>query len=266
MGTELTPRQARARQGRARRWAIAVVVVGVVVGLGAIAWPQLASVESPHRMDDHEPLVQAGARPLGQPPRTRHGLGSFSFVAEQQMSEVPVAYDPCHRVPYTISGKPPAPGADALVEQAVRRVSRATGLVFVRHARAERPWTFERMDTSYGRSEVVIGWTNPTDITQLRGQEAGLGRSVHMTDFYTAERFYVTGAVSLDAPQLARLLRRPDGELRVRAVVMHQLAHVVGLDDVQDEGELMYDGALRRLTFGPGDREGLAALGSGSCY
>lgn len=266
VGKELTPAQARARQGRARRWAITLAVAGVVVGLGALAWPRLASVESPHRMDDVRPLVRPGTRPLGQPPKAPQGLGSFSFVAEQQMSDDPVAYDPCWPVPYAITGRPPAPEADAIVDQAVRQVARATGLVFERHARAEQPWTFEFMNTSHGRSEVVIGWSDPEEITRLRGADAGLGRSIYMTDSVTAERFYVTGAVSLDTPQLGRLLRRPDGVARVRAVVMHQLAHVVGLADVPDDGELMYDGDLRRLTFGPGDREGLAALGSGSCY
>ena len=50
-----------------------------------------------------------------------------------------------------------------------------------------------------------------------------------------------------------------------QAIVDHELAHVVGLGHVDDSGELMYGHALRRTTYGPGDREGLARLGSVDC-
>jgi hypothetical protein len=38
------------------------------------------------------------------------------------------------------------------------------------------------------------------------------------------------------------------------------------LDHVDDPSELMYDRNVGLTEFGPGDREGLAALGSGSCF
>jgi hypothetical protein len=50
-----------------------------------------------------------------------------------------------------------------------------------------------------------------------------------------------------------------------QAIVDHELAHVVGLGHVEDPGELMYEHALERTTYGPGDREGLARLGSVDC-
>jgi hypothetical protein len=40
----------------------------------------------------------------------------------------------------------------------------------------------------------------------------------------------------------------------------------VGLDHVEDPGELMYADNVGRVTLGPGDRRGLAALGSGQCF
>jgi hypothetical protein len=61
------------------------------------------------------------------------------------------------------------------------------------------------------------------------------------------------------------MLEMPNGRDLARAVVMHELAHVVGLDHVDDPGELMHDQNVGTLDFGPGDLEGLAALGSGSC-
>lgn len=251
---------------RLRRWVTTLVVGGAIVGVASLFWPTIASVKSPHAMVNRVPMKQPGAHPLGHPPRVRHGIGSFSFVAEQQMSDAPVAYDPCRRITYAIREELAPPGSDKIVEEALREVSRVTGLVFVRRAHPPREWTYDWVDTSYGRSPVIIDWTNPQAVPGLRGEEAGLGRSLYMTDGPTAERFYVTGAVALDTPQLETLLAGPNGAARVRAVVMHQLGHVVGLDDVDDKDELMHGPGSTRLTFGPGDREGLAALGSGPCF
>ena len=231
-----------------------------------LVWPTLASVKSPHAWSSVVHPSRPDARPLGQPPRVRHGVGSFTFRAEQQLSHDPVAYDPCRKVPYAINEKDAPPGTDEIVEDAVRQVSRATGLVFVRRLHVDRYPTYDTVDTNYGRAPVVVSWTTPADVPGLHGRSAGLGRSVYMTDGATAEHVYVTGAVALDAPQLAQLLRRPHGDAFVRAVVMHQLGHVVGLADVDDRNELMYGNGIGRLTFGPGDREGLAALGSGQCF
>ncbi len=47
-------------------------------------------------------------------------------------------------------------------------------------------------------------------------------------------------------------------------VLMHELAHVLGLDHVDDLGELMHPSSPRS-SWGPGDRAGLAALGDAPC-
>ncbi len=254
------------RRRRLRRWGTGTAVVGALAGAAALAWPQISAVRSPHAMDDVAPLSQPGTHPLGHPPEVRHGVGSFSFAAEQQMSERPVAYDPCRAVPYAINEHGAPPGTDAIVDDAVTAVSRATGLVFLRRPQPARLPTYDSVDTRYGRSPVVISWTTPRAVPGLRGETTGLGRSVYMTDGPSAQRHYVTGAVALDTPQLDALLPRPAGAAQVRAAVMHALAQVVGLDDVAAPDELMSRGGTRRLSFGPGDREGLAALGSGPCF
>jgi predicted Zn-dependent protease len=51
----------------------------------------------------------------------------------------------------------------------------------------------------------------------------------------------------------------------MRAILDHELGHVVGLGHVQDPHELMYDEQLERTTFGPGDLQGLARVGSVAC-
>jgi hypothetical protein len=49
-------------------------------------------------------------------------------------------------------------------------------------------------------------------------------------------------------------------------VVLHELGHLVGLDHVRDRGELMFPTANDVVGYGPGDLQGLAALGRGACF
>lgn len=83
-------------------------------------------------------------------------------------------------------------------------------------------------------------------------------------DGTTTERL---GAVALDGPQLARVRGRYGGRDGVRAVIEHELGHVVGLGHVPDSGQLMSeDMHASMVSFGSGDRAGLARLGGGRCY
>jgi hypothetical protein len=76
---------------------------------------------------------------------------------------------------------------------------------------------------------------------------------------------YVTGAVRLDAIKLGKELAHPQGNLRVQAVILHEIGHLVGLDHVNDQAELMYLRGGTLTDSGPGDLTGLATLGNGTC-
>lgn len=118
------------------------------------------------------------------------------------------------------------------------------------------------------REPVIIAWTNPEAVPGLSGDVAGLGGSAAREDSYTGDLEdleYVTGMVALDSAQLQELLTRPQGHAVARAIVMHELGHVVGLGHVKDPNELMSAENVERVDPGPGDREGLAALGTGRC-
>jgi hypothetical protein len=51
----------------------------------------------------------------------------------------------------------------------------------------------------------------------------------------------------------------------VRAVILHELGHLVGLGHVADPNQLMSETNYGLHDFGPGDQEGLARLGGGTC-
>ena len=74
------------------------------------------------------------------------------------------------------------------------------------------------------------------------------------------------GQISLDAPDLAGIMAsRPDGAAEVRAIIMHELGHVLGLAHVNDPSQLMYAENKGVQDFAAGDRAGLALLGAGPC-
>ncbi len=206
------------------------------------------------------------AKPLGTPPRVPTGVGSFRYVRTQPGSDQPVAYDPCKPIEYVVNGALAPTGADSLLRQALRQVSAATGLVFVAKGSTDRLPHENRFALSPARRPVLIAWTTPEVVPGLRGAVAGLGGSTAVPVDSTRFREYVTGEIALDTPQLRQVLSRSNGAPEVRAIIMHELGHVVGLAHVDDPHELMYRENVGQRTFGPGDREGLAALGSGHCF
>ena len=93
-----------------------------------------------------------------------------------------------------------------------------------------------------------------------------MGGSVSVTA-PSGARVLVTGAVTFDGEKLGKILKQPEGEQVVRAVVLHELGHVVGLDHVDAKSQLMFKRSQHGVTdFGAGDLTGLAALGKGGCF
>ena len=124
-----------------------------------------------------------------------------------------------------------------------------------------------RQQDRYGDrwAPVLLAWTTPEQDPRLRGDTAGIAGSVPESTGMSGDLRYVTGIVVLDAPQFRDLLRQVAGWERARAIVMHELGHLVGLAHVEDPLELMGERNMIPLEFGPGDLQGLATLGNGSC-
>jgi hypothetical protein len=211
------------------------------------------------------------ARHGAGPSRPAIGSGSYRFIAHQAgRPDDPVTYDPCRPIHVVVNDRIAPAGADDLLDQALSEVAGATGLTFVRDGRTDelprrdRPL---RDPGRYGRgwSPVVVGWTTPDAEPGLGGRVVGLGGSSRVVDELAGRWTFVTGTVSLDTPALAGILGRPDGAAEVRAVLMHELGHVVGLAHVDDPGQLMYADNVGVTQLGPGDLTGLAALGRGRC-
>jgi predicted Zn-dependent protease len=53
----------------------------------------------------------------------------------------------------------------------------------------------------------------------------------------------------------------------VRAIILHELGHLVGLDHTSDRGQIMFSEAEFNVRdYAPGDLRGLARLGTQACF
>lgn len=255
------PRPRRQGGGDATTWLSLIAALAAALA-AVVAFPSLL----PGPVRD---AFGIGPDRLAAPPSVS-GDGSFAFLAHQPGDRSkPVGYDPCRVIGVRINPDGAPPGSVALVEDALAEVSDATGLV-LRYAgpSSERPhWKSTTVPTIFGRVQtrpVLVTWATDAEVPQLAGDVAGIGGSVAFKESDGVTR-YVTGGITLDEDAFREMADQPAGTAEMRAIVLHELGHVVGLAHVKDARELMNADNVGLLDFGTGDRLGLAAVGSGSC-
>lgn len=196
--------------------------------------------------------------------------GPYRFLLTQPNSAAPVTYDPCRVVPVVVNRAKMPAGGDAILSGALAELRRRAGLSFqVEGASDEAPTTPRKsfQPERYGDrwAPVLIAWTDPAGAPVLAGDVGGAGWS-NAVDAASGRVVYVTGQVYLDGPAVGEMLKARDGTAQAQALLLHELAHVVGLDHVDDDSQLMHPIGTRGLTgFATGDLQGLAMLGAGPC-
>lgn len=207
-------------------------------------------------------LVGLGDDRVGAAPAVPDGSGSYEFLQTQPHTGEPVGYDPCRVIEVEVNPDGAPEGYDALVDTAIEHTSGATGLRFQRVGLTDRR---PPKLTTARRQPVLVAWATADEVPDLAGDVAGIGGSTAVERGFR-DRTYVTGQVVLDADVYDDLDDGDDLEYAsAQAIVDHEFGHLVGLDHVDDPGELMYADNVGVTTYGPGDLEGLARLGNIPC-
>jgi hypothetical protein len=233
---------------RRRRWPVAIVAgivaMTVVAQVGAVTWFA------------DRPEVQ----------------GEFAFIGSSP--DGPYRWNPCQPIHYEVNVDNAPPGALADVREAIHRVSEATGIGFV-----EEGMTARTVDMQIGRAfqsripgeprylPLLVDWVPHEHFDFVADTHKAAAFAQPSRGFGDLARTYVSGVVAMDAGE-----RLPGGfgQRYSRGVVlMHELAHVMGLAHVGSPNEIMWSPETSDLKapnlwqsdWGPGDLEGLAAVG-----
>lgn len=264
------------RTGKFRAALAPAAVLALVAALYVISTHQsdsnVAEVAAASRPPGYPPVDDTVSdAPLGTPPPAPSPAGPYEFMATQDSSPDPVAWDPCRPVRYVVNATGAPAGSESLVSEAIARVAAATGLVFVDEGATDEPWAKQRepyQPDSYGEkwAPALIVWSNEREVAGLAGYIAGLGGPIGRA-YADGRLAYVSGQVALDAEDLGQMLAESGGQQLARAVIQHELGHMAGLDHVADPTQLMYSEGSEAQAgdWGTGDLAGLHELGSGDC-
>ncbi|WP_091023878.1 matrixin family metalloprotease [Nocardioides szechwanensis] len=190
------------------------------------------------------------------------GRGDYAFLATRRGTDQPIGWSPCDPIEYVVNPDGAPDDWEDLVDEAVTTISEATGLLFDYGGETDDR-DFEGRFGIGGRPEpVLVGWADEDEVSGLAGDVAGLAGPMSRGNGLIET--YVTGRVVLDQDAFEDLEPAIGTERKQRAIIVHELGHLVGLDHVDDPDELMY--AETGVTeLGPGDRSGLAILGDTPC-
>jgi hypothetical protein len=232
---------------------------------GAVPTAELGPTDAP------PPGYEERATALGTPPPVPalpEGTG-YQFMAHAEETRGPVTWSPCRPIHYVVrEANQPAQGA-ALIGQAIAITGAATGLRFISDGTTDEGPAGEReayQPDRYGDrwAPVLIAWATPSEVSDFAGDVAGEAGPIRIT-MSSGGTTYVSGTVYLDPAKFSRALT-DYGPEQARALVLHELGHLVGLAHVTDPNAMMFPELDPDVTgYSLGDQAGLAALGRGPC-
>ena len=187
-------------------------------------------------------VIEEADHPLGWPPQPGPSV-AYRYMNTQQGKVTPVAYDPCGPIHYVTRPDGAPSGGDGLIAAAVARASAATGLRFINDGHTTEGASRQRQAFQpyrYGDrwAPVLFVWESADEQPDFGVDVAGLaGICPVLVGDHPA--VYVTGTVQLDATKLGKALSQPQANVRVQAVILHEIGHLIGLDHVNDQAQLM---------------------------
>jgi hypothetical protein len=236
------------RHGRAFLTVAIGLVLVLITGIGAVG------ASHPSERDSDSGPVFGGER-------------AHSFIGRSADGE-PYRWDPCSPIHYQVDLGPVDDRVLADVQEAVRRVNRASGLAFefdgFVHVSVNDLFAsgdFVTITTAgLHWSPLLIAFRSRSAMRALDLQRA-YGAAMPVTTRFDAEQF-VSGVVVINAS--AGLEDGFDRAPSMGTVLQHELGHAVGLGHILDPFQLMSPVPVV-TDWGRGDLAGLEELGEGPC-
>ena len=184
-------------------------------------------------------------------------------VHQHQERVGPGTFSPCRPIHYVVRPDNAPPAWAKMIAAAVKRVAKATGLVFIDDGATDEAPSQERdvyQPDRYGDrwAPVLITWATPAEVPDFGVDIAGEAGPVRVTSGDGTDTAYVSGTVALDPVKIDEI-RTTMGEPVARAIIMHELGHLVGLAHTEHDDQLMFPRGNAEVTkYANGDRTGLA--------
>jgi hypothetical protein len=194
----------------------------------------------------------------------RGDASQHDFLA-RAMDGSPLRWNPCEPIHYVVNPSAAPEGSIDDVHEAVRQVSRATGITFRYDGLTDELPSRRRLALQRDRygdrwAPVLIAWVDPD------GSDISFDRDGHQAAAVAAparpasgEELFVSGFIALNLEDA-----NPPGFAWPGAqgpVLLHELGHIMGLAHVDTAGEIMEKSGGGVTGFGEGDLEGLRRVG-----
>jgi hypothetical protein len=187
----------------------------------------------------------------------------YAFIA-RDLDGRPVRWNPCEPVHYVVNVAEAPPGSLGDVQSSVQRVSAATGITFTYDGLTdevlERRRDMVQVDRYGDRwAPVLVTWVDPDTSAVSFRSDGDVAAGVAAPFTPAGSDVIVSGwiAINADDPNPPGFASPNDQG----PVVLHEWGHVMGLDHVDETGQLMHPSGGGVAELGPGDLEGLRRVG-----
>lgn len=239
----------------------AVWILGAVAAIaGAVALSVAAVVAVGPSMV----ATAATSAPLPAPPDT--AASGFAVWAVNDDGQ-PVRWDPCRPIEVVLSPDGAPAGAATDLDEALSRLRAASGLDLVltgttdeRPSASRLPYQPERYGDRW--APILVAWERP-GASGLPLRDTDRGVAIPVAGGPEGDRTYLTAQVVLNRDRTDLRPGFGDRAEAWGATLLHELLHALGLDHVDDPGQLMatYPGR-GAVELGDGDLAGLDAIGA----
>ena len=200
--------------------------------------------------------------------------GAYAFE-NTNPDGAPYRWNPCATIHYVTNLHEAPASAAADVDQAIRMLSSATGIVFQNDGTtSEMPSSKRPLDQparyGSGHSPLLIAWARiaETDIYNGDGPNTvGTAQTTWIGPVPTdssQDATYVTGQVAVETDATRSFPAGFGSGRTVGLVLLHELGHIAGLAHVSDPNQVMYPNLMpmSAAAYAAGDLSGLKRLGT----